>query len=66
MAAAWRKSSHSSSGDADQCVEVAALTDRFVAMRDSTDPGGPVLPVSPAAWTSLLTGIKSGFFDRGR
>ncbi len=58
----WRKSSHSSGGEG-QCVEVAALTGQGVALRDLADADGPMLPIAPSAWTSLLTGIKDGSFD---
>ncbi|MEU3703284.1 DUF397 domain-containing protein [Streptomyces anulatus] len=33
-----------------ECVEVACNVPRIVAIRDSKDPGGPVLTVSPGAW----------------
>ncbi|GGV30646.1 DUF397 domain-containing protein [Actinomadura sp. WMMB 499] len=51
--AAWRKSSHSGSGD--QCVEVAPLPRDLRAVRDSKDPGGPALVLTPAAFEALLT-----------
>jgi hypothetical protein len=35
---------------AGNCVEVARSLPRAVAVRDSKDPGGPQLGVSPAAW----------------
>lgn len=59
----WRKSSRSNGGD-DQtdCVEVAELPGR-VAMRDSKDPGGPVLAFSRAEWRAFLGVIRSGEFD---
>lgn len=41
----WRKSSYSSS-DGDQCVELASLENQ-VAVRDSKNPNGPILVVSP-------------------
>ncbi|MDL4777468.1 DUF397 domain-containing protein [Actinomadura xylanilytica] len=47
----WRKSSHS--GDKADCVEVARLGGGGVGLRDSKDPGGPVLVLSPRAWTAL-------------
>jgi hypothetical protein len=43
----WRKSSRSGS-DGGECVELAGV-DNAVAVRDSKDPGGPVLLVRPAA-----------------
>lgn len=58
----WRKSSHSGSGGS-ECVEAALLPYRLVALRDSTDPDGPMLSIAPSAWASLLAGIKGGSFD---
>ena len=49
---AWVKSSYSGSGGGD-CVEVAVAPER-VHVRDSKDPSGPVLTVSPEAWTSFV------------
>lgn len=54
--AVWRTSSHSGSGD--QCVEVAPLSSELRAVRDSKDPGGPALILTPAAWRSLLTSLR--------
>jgi len=54
--AEWRTSSHSgANGD---CVEVATTTAGAVAVRDSTDRGGPVLHFSPAAWQAFVTGTR--------
>ncbi|WP_405788301.1 DUF397 domain-containing protein [Streptomyces sp. NBC_01367] len=52
----WIKSSHSS-GDGDQCVEVAQGTTQ-VHVRDSKVQDGPVLDLAPASW-ALLTGWVS-------
>ncbi len=49
---AWVKSSYSGSGGGN-CIEVAAAAE-CVHVRDSKDPAGPVLTVSPEAWTSFL------------
>ncbi|NVI87416.1 DUF397 domain-containing protein [Actinomadura sp. BRA 177] len=54
--AVWRTSSRSGSGD--QCVEVAPLSSELRAVRDSKDPGGPALVLTPAAWRGLLDAIK--------
>jgi hypothetical protein len=54
LVARWRKSSYSGS-DTD-CVEVAELT-RAVAVRDSKDPGGPVLAFERPAWSAFVAGL---------
>jgi hypothetical protein len=67
----WRTSSHSASGDCvevaswrtssysrhlGECVEVGQ--DRqVIAVRDSKNPGGPVLAFSPTEWRALLHGL---------
>jgi hypothetical protein len=65
---AWRKSSHSTfSGNCvawrkssasnlhGNCVEVCGC-----AVRDSKDPGGPVLEFSRDAWAAFVAGVKAG------
>ena len=49
---AWVKSSYSSN-DGPNCVEVAASSDA-VLVRDSKDPEGPHLALTPTAWTAFL------------
>jgi hypothetical protein len=57
--AAWRKSSWSASNG--NCVEVAALRDDLVGVRDSKEVGeGPLLVFDGAAWGSFIESIKSG------
>lgn len=53
----WRKSSHSG-GDEGACVELAGLPGA-VAVRDSKDPHGPSLALSPAAFRTLLADLKT-------
>jgi len=61
--AVWRKSPHSNNGG--NCVEVAtnllARTGR-VLVRDSKDPGGPVLAFTPAEWDAFVRGVHDGQF----
>ncbi|RCW45319.1 uncharacterized protein DUF397 [Halopolyspora algeriensis] len=59
---AWRKSSRSSGG-ANNCVEVGFAA-AAVAVRDTKDRAGGTLAVSPGAWSSFLTGLKRGAFNR--
>ncbi|MFK3985775.1 DUF397 domain-containing protein [Micromonospora sp. NPDC050397] len=48
---AWRKSSRS--GSDTNCVEIAELP-HTIAVRDSKDPGGPVLTFKHSEWASFL------------
>ncbi len=54
--ATWRKSSYSGSGN--DCVEVATDIPGVVAVRDSKDPGGPVLVFSRTAWRTFLADMR--------
>jgi len=53
----WIKSSHS--GSQGDCVEVAALPDNGIAVRDSKDPDGGVLRFTSAQWRAFINGVKS-------
>jgi hypothetical protein len=57
----WRTSSYSS--DFGNCVEVGELGDSGRAVRDSKDPAGPALTVTPAGWAAFTTGVRHGEFD---
>ncbi|MFD8594526.1 DUF397 domain-containing protein [Kitasatospora sp. NPDC059646] len=62
-AAGWFKSSFSGNGG--QCVEI---TTDFVAshdalfVRDSKDPHGPALSVTPGAWAAFAAAAAAGEF----
>ncbi|MEU4119834.1 DUF397 domain-containing protein [Kitasatospora sp. NPDC028055] len=56
----WQKSSFS--GDAANCIYVAATADRAIKVRESDDPD-TVLTTTPDALHVLLRGIKEGEFD---
>ena len=60
--ATWRKSSHSGANEGN-FVEIATAL-RLVAVRDSKDPAGPVLAFARTEWRGLVTGIKTGEYDR--
>ena len=60
--AQWRKSSYSG-GNGGGCVEVARNLPGLVAVRDSKNPDGPALTISPAGWDAFVQGIKQGDFD---
>jgi hypothetical protein len=49
----WRRSHHSGSTGG-QCVEVAAVGDGLVRIRDSKDPDGPQIVVSVSCWRRSL------------
>ncbi|MFF2722011.1 DUF397 domain-containing protein [Streptomyces sp. NPDC058011] len=50
----WFKSSYSSSGDGNDCVEVATAPDA-VHVRDSKNVQGPSLALAPAAWAGFVS-----------
>jgi hypothetical protein len=56
--AEWRKSSYSSQDG--NCVEVATNLPGAVAIRDSKDPGSPVLLIPAAGWRAFLRDLAAG------
>jgi Domain of unknown function (DUF397) len=59
--AVWQKSTYSG-GNGGQCVEVARNLPDIVAIRDSKNPDGPKLIVSPDAWRAFASGVRQGEF----
>ncbi|MCA1227828.1 DUF397 domain-containing protein [Saccharopolyspora sp. 6M] len=61
--ATWRKSTRSNGGGA-ACVEIASVPG-LTGVRDSKlGDTSPVLPFGEATWSTFLTSVKLGTFDR--
>ncbi|MEU5953070.1 DUF397 domain-containing protein [Streptomyces sp. NPDC047525] len=54
----WRKSSYSSGGSGD-CLEVAPCP-TTIHIRDSKNPEGPQLALTPTAWQNFTTYAAAG------
>jgi hypothetical protein len=54
----WRKASYSGNNGG-ACVEVARNLSGIVAVRDSKNPDGGVLMVTPGQWAGLLASLRS-------
>ncbi|WP_322761551.1 DUF397 domain-containing protein [Frankia sp. Cr2] len=54
----WQMSSFSN-GAGGMCVE-AGTFDGGVVVRDSKNPGGPVLSFSKAEWAAFVDGVENG------
>jgi hypothetical protein len=61
ITAEWRKSARSNSQG--QCVEMAALSDGQVAVRNSRFPDGPALVYTRPEIDAMILGAKDGDFD---
>ena len=57
MTGDWYKSSFSAYNGS--CTEVR-MADGMVQVRDSKDPGGPVLSFTSAEWTAFLAALRQG------
>ncbi|WP_327224436.1 DUF397 domain-containing protein [Streptomyces platensis] len=53
----WFKSSYSGSQGGD-CLEVATCP-HAIHIRDSKNPGGPILTLSAAAWSAFLADVAN-------
>jgi hypothetical protein len=58
----WRKASRSTTNGG-ACVEVARDLPSTVAVRDSKDPHGPVLALTPDDWQAFTGRVKAGQYD---
>jgi Domain of unknown function (DUF397) len=57
--AAWRRSSYSGGSGSSQCVDVRGCPG-IIAVRDSKDPDGPRLVLSPTDWRTFTASVKAG------
>jgi Domain of unknown function (DUF397) len=57
----WRKSTVSNPNG--NCVELAALPEGSVAVRNSRQPEGPALVYTRAEVSAFLAGVRNGEFD---
>ncbi|MER5843116.1 DUF397 domain-containing protein [Streptomyces prasinus] len=57
-AAVWRKSTYSDGGG--DCLELTDGIPGTVPVRDSKNPAGPVLFVTPAVWAAFVDCIRTG------
>lgn len=58
----WRKASMSNSNGG-ACVEVARDLPGIVAVRDSKNPDGPRLVLSPVGWQTFTGQVRASRFD---
>ena len=56
----WVKAQFSSINGA--CIEIASTPGK-IAIRDSKDPGGPILVYTPLEFRAFLDGARNGEFD---
>ena len=60
--ATWEKSTHSG-GTGGDCIEIATDIPGVIAIRDSKNPRGPALCVTPSAWKDFITRVAEGDFN---
>jgi Domain of unknown function (DUF397) len=60
--ATWRKSTRSG-GTGGNCIEVARNLPGAVAIRDSKNPHGPKLILTPSTWQAFTAAIQTGHLD---
>jgi hypothetical protein len=58
----WRKATLQGDSSGND-VEVAVLADGGMAVRNSSDPSGPVLTFTAGEWDAFVDGARKGEFD---
>jgi hypothetical protein len=58
----WIKSSYSMTNG--NCIEVAGLSGEVIGVRDSKNPGGPILGFRSADWDAFIGHVRNDAFDR--
>ena len=59
---AWRRASYSG-GKGGECVEVASTSKPLIAVRDSRDPDGPKLTLTPSGWQLFIQRVRNGTLE---
>lgn len=57
---AWRQAGRCQNGE---CVQAGACHCGDICVRDSKDPGGPVLRFTAGEWAAFVGGVRNGEFD---
>ncbi|MFX4293863.1 DUF397 domain-containing protein [Streptomyces bohaiensis] len=57
----WIKSSHSGASNGD-CVEFARNLPGLIPVRDSKNPAGATLALSPESWRGFVSALATGHF----
>jgi Domain of unknown function (DUF397) len=58
----WRTSSFCDAAD-HNAVEIKSVGNAF-AVRDTTEPDGPILVFAAIAWRAFTAGVRAGEFDQ--
>ena len=61
-ASGWKTSTRTSQGE--NCVEVTTAVPGWVGVRDTKNRGAGLLALDRQQWTTFLTAINHGQFDR--
>lgn len=56
----WRASSHCAGGECVQVTSIEGPDGLAVLVRDSANLPGPVLALSPEAWSALISCVRAG------